>query len=99
MRLAAGFALPGVVERSRCPILVIGAGRDLIVPPHEAVRYCAAAGERGTLLWYPEGSHGLYEVLPDWTDEAGRWLMGVLSPKTSSTRVDTGTTPFTAART
>jgi pimeloyl-ACP methyl ester carboxylesterase len=98
MRLAAGFALPGVVERSRCPILVIGAGRDLVVPPQEAVRYCAAAGDRGTLLWYPEGSHGLYDILPEWTDEAARWLLAVLTPGAPSTRVDTGTTPFATAR-
>jgi dienelactone hydrolase len=98
MHLAAGFALPGVVERSRCPILVMGAGRDLVVPPQEAVRYCAAAGDRGTLLWYPEGSHGLFDVLPDWTDEAARWLLAVLSPKGSSTQVDTGTTPFAVGR-
>ena len=75
MRLAGAFALPGVIERTRCPILVVGAGRDLVVPPEEAVRYCAAAGERGTLLWYPHGSHGLYEVLPAWTTEAARWLV------------------------
>jgi dipeptidyl aminopeptidase/acylaminoacyl peptidase len=98
MRLAADFALPGVIERSRCPLLVIGAGRDLIVPPHEAVRYCAAAGARGTLLWYPEGGHGLYEVLPEWTDEAARWLLAALPAASPSTRVDIGTTPFAAAR-
>lgn len=97
MRLAASFALPGVVERSRCPILVIGAGRDLVVPPQEAVRYCAAAGDRGTLLWYPEGSHGLFDVLPDWTEEAARWLQAVFADKRPSTRVDGGTTPFAAA--
>jgi alpha-beta hydrolase superfamily lysophospholipase len=87
-RLAAGFALPGVVERVRCPILVIGAGRDLIVPPEEAIRYCIAAGANGSLLWYPDGNHGLYESLPDWTNEAARWLVSVLLEITPSTRVD-----------
>ena len=87
-RLAAAFALPAVVERVRCPILVIGAGRDLIVPPEEAIRYCAAAGELGTLLWYPDGSHGVYEELPDWTAEAARWLVSVLLEITPSTQVD-----------
>jgi alpha-beta hydrolase superfamily lysophospholipase len=86
--LAAAFALPGVVERARCPMLVFGAGRDLIVPPEEAVRYCAAAGDRGTLLWYPEGSHGLYEAVSDWTGEAARWLTAVFSGITPSTWVD-----------
>lgn len=97
LRLAAEFALPGVVERSRCPVLVIGAGRDLIVPPGEAMRYCAAAGERGTLLWYPDGSHGLYDELPDWTAEAARWLEAVLSGATPSTWVDALHEPLSAA--
>jgi dienelactone hydrolase len=90
-RLAAEFAVPRVVEQTRCPILVIGAGRDLIVPPEEAVRYCIAAGDRGTLLWYPDGSHGLYEVLPDWTAAAAQWLAAVLYGMTPSTWVDDDT--------
>jgi 2,6-dihydroxypseudooxynicotine hydrolase len=87
-RLTAEFALPGVVARIRCPILVVGAGRDLIVPPEEAIRFCAEAGERGTLLWYPDGAHGLYDMLPDWTTEAASWLTAVLSGITPSTWVD-----------
>ena len=87
-RLTDGFALPGIVERTRCPILVFGAGRDLVVPPEEAIRYCAAAGERGSLLWYPNGSHGLYDLLSDWTDEAACWLAALLPGTTPSTWVD-----------
>jgi len=87
-RLTTEFALPGVVARVRCPILVIGAGRDLIVPPEEAIRFCAEAGDRGTLIWYPDGTHGLYDMLPDWTAEAARWLTAVLSGITPSTWVD-----------
>jgi dienelactone hydrolase len=87
-RLTSGFALPGVMERMRCPVLVFGAGRDLIVPPEEAIRFCIAAGERGTLLWYPDGRHGLYEELVDWTTEAARWLNSVLVGGFASTRVD-----------
>jgi pimeloyl-ACP methyl ester carboxylesterase len=92
-RLADAFALPGVIARTRCPVLVIGAGRDLIVPPVEAARYCAEAGDRGTLLWYPDGSHGLYEVMADWTDAAARWLTTVFAGLTPSTWVDVGITP------
>lgn len=86
--LAGAFALPGVLERTRCPVLVLGAGRDLIVPPEEALRYCAAAGERGTLLWYRDGSHGLYEALPEWTADVARWLVMVLTGTGPSTWVD-----------
>jgi alpha-beta hydrolase superfamily lysophospholipase len=96
-RLAGAFALPGVIERTRCPILVLGGGRDLIVPPQEALRYCAAAGDRGTLLWYPDGSHGLYEMLPEWTAEVASWLTAVLAGITPSTWVDETTRLATAA--
>jgi alpha-beta hydrolase superfamily lysophospholipase len=88
IRLTSAFALPGTIERVRCPVLVFGAGRDLIVPPEEALRFCVAAGERGTLVWYPEGRHGLYEELADWTMEAARWLSSVLAAAPASTRVD-----------
>ena len=87
-RLTTGFALPGIIERVRCPVLVFGAGRDLIVPPEEAIRFCVAAGERGTLLWYPDGRHGLYEELSDWTVEAAHLLNSVLAGDSASTRVD-----------
>jgi alpha-beta hydrolase superfamily lysophospholipase len=87
-RLTSAFALPGIIERVRCPVLVFGAGRDLIVPPEEAIRFCVAAGERGTLLWYPDGRHGLYEELADWTTEAAHWLNAVLPDNSTSTRVD-----------
>jgi alpha-beta hydrolase superfamily lysophospholipase len=93
-QLAEGFALPGVIERARCPMLVVGAGRDLIVPPEEALRYCAAAGERGTLHWYPDGSHGLYESLPEWTAEAASWLATVFAADRLSTQVDENSGPL-----
>jgi alpha-beta hydrolase superfamily lysophospholipase len=87
-RLTSAFALPGIIGRVRCPVLVFGAGRDLIVPPEEAIRYCVAVGEHGTLVWYPDGRHGLYEELSDWTAEAARWLSSVLTGDFASTRVD-----------
>jgi hypothetical protein len=40
------------------------------------------------LLWYPDGRHGLYEELPDWTVEAARWLNSVLARDSASTRVE-----------
>ena len=72
--LARGFALPPVMLRLRCPLLVMGAGRDLVIPPAEAPRLCHAAGDLGTLVWYPHAGHALYDVLPEWTADAARWL-------------------------
>jgi alpha-beta hydrolase superfamily lysophospholipase len=68
------FSLAEVMERLRCPLLVFGAGRDLVVPPEEALHVAAAADDLATLVWYPKGSHGLYEHLLDWTDLAARWV-------------------------
>jgi alpha-beta hydrolase superfamily lysophospholipase len=96
--LASAYAMPGVIERSRCPVLVIGAGRDLVVPPDEAIRYCAAAGERGTLLWYPHGTHGLYEALPEWTAEAASWIDAALAGTAMSTWVDGARATGSASR-
>jgi len=77
--LAAAFALPDLMRRLRCPLLVFGAGRDLVTPPGEALNLAAAAGALGTLVWYPRGRHGLYEALTDWTDDAARWLVALLA--------------------
>ncbi|HKG27199.1 MAG TPA: alpha/beta fold hydrolase [Thermomicrobiales bacterium] len=90
--LAADFALTDVANRIRCPILVFGAGHDLVVPPDESLHLSAAAGDLATLIWYPEGSHGLYEQLDDWTTIAARWLATLFKMPaygtTESTRVD-----------
>lgn len=74
------FALPGLVEALSCPLLVIGAGADLVMPPSESLRLCAAAGENGTLIWFPDEGHGLYDAVEVWMDDAGRWLQGIFSP-------------------
>lgn len=76
--LADAFALRGIGQRLRVPLLVFGGGRDLVVPPPESVRLAAAAGELATLVWFPRGGHALYDELPDWTEDAARWLSIVL---------------------
>lgn len=88
--MAAGFALPDVVARLRCPLLVCGAARDVIVPPSEAPRLAAAVGELATLLWFPDGGHGLFGAIGEWTEDAARWLGAVLdgSAAAPSTPVD-----------
>lgn len=94
MELAEGFELPEMTGWLRCPLLVLGAGRDLIVPPSESQRLAAAAGDLGTLLWYPRAGHGLYEILPTWTADVAAWLGAILdeplapAPERASTRVD-----------
>jgi 2,6-dihydroxypseudooxynicotine hydrolase len=93
--LAADFSLVEIVDRLRCPLLVFGAGRDLVVPPDESLHLSAAAGDLATLVWYPRGSHGLYDLVDDWTAVAADWLAALFrlptTGDTKSTRVDNPT--------
>ena len=84
--LASGFALPNLAARIRAPLLVLGAGRDLLVPPAEAIRLASAVGDRATLFWYADGSHALFNLIPLWTADVARWLGDRL--ESPSTRVD-----------
>jgi 2,6-dihydroxypseudooxynicotine hydrolase len=91
--LAAEFSLKSVVPKLRCPLLVFGAGRDLVVPPEESLQLAAAAGDFATLVWYPDGTHGLYEAVDDWTTVSAEWLSAMFNrldekPEPPSTRVD-----------
>lgn len=87
--LAADFALPQAMRRLRTPLLVIGAGRDLVVPPDEAIRLAAAGGDLATLVWFPQAGHGLYEAIAEWTEDAATWLAAVSDDGTGgSTGVD-----------
>ncbi len=94
LETAAGFALPEPLRRFRTPLLVFGAGRDLVVPPDEAVRLAATAGDVATLVWFPDGGHGLYAQMPRWTEDAAVWLAAVTAPlPLESTGVDAGLPP------
>jgi alpha-beta hydrolase superfamily lysophospholipase len=73
----AEFGLVDLVPRLRTPLLVFGAGRDLVVPAEESVALASAAGDLATLVWYPEGGHGLYGELDDWISLTGEWVNGL----------------------
>ncbi len=72
--LISDFSLPDIVGRVRCPVLVFGAARDVVVPPDESMKLTSAFGELGTLVWYADGEHGLYDRVGDWTSVAADWL-------------------------
>lgn len=71
------FALDGIVDEARQPMLIFGAGRDVIVPPTEPQLLAERVGERATLVWYPRGGHCLYEAVDQWTFEAAVWAEAV----------------------
>jgi alpha-beta hydrolase superfamily lysophospholipase len=70
----AGFGLGGVVSRIRRPVLVYGAGRDLIVPPNDSQLLASHLGRIATLVWFADGGHCLYDRIPQWTAESAEWL-------------------------
>lgn len=90
--LAAAFDLTERAERVRCPVLVLGAGRDVVVPPTEAQHLAARLGERAALVWYERGGHCLYENVASWTAEAAEWIHLIAAGRgetpTWSTQVD-----------
>lgn len=78
---ASQYSLHEVVPSVRVPTLVIGAGRDMIVPPTEAQLLVARLGKLGTLLWYPNGGHCLFESVQSWTADAAQWLGAMTSAR------------------
>lgn len=83
------FSLGDVIGRLRSPLLVFGAGRDLVVPPEESLHLASAAGDLATLVWYKRGSHGLYEFLDDWGVLAANWVASLCPPGERSAQQST----------
>jgi alpha-beta hydrolase superfamily lysophospholipase len=78
-RAVALFSLQDIVPQINRPTLIVGAGRDLVVPPSESTRLVSALGAESTLAWYPGAAHSLYEELPAWTTDVANWFDAVLS--------------------
>lgn len=71
------FSLESAAAAGRQPMLIFGGARDVLVPPNESQLLAERVGERGTLVWYPEGGHCLYEITDRWTAEAAVWIRAV----------------------
>lgn len=78
---ASRYSLHDSVPRLKSPLLVFGAGRDLVVPPSEAQLLAARAGALGSLVWYPASGHCLYDAIPGWTAEAATWISSVAAAR------------------
>jgi len=76
--LCSAVSLAPRAPRLHMPTLVIGAGRDWIVPPDESRRLYAALVPPHTLHWYPRGSHCVFSHLPLMLTHTARWLARVV---------------------
>lgn len=84
--VAARFSLQGVAAHIQRPTLILGAGRDMVVPPSESTLLAAELGHASTLVWYPEASHAMYQEIPAWSTDVAHWFDAV--QQRQSTRVD-----------
>ncbi len=75
------FSLYDTVPLVKAPILVFGSARDVVVPPSESQLLAARAGELGTLVWYPNSGHCLYDEIPSWSNEAATWISSVAAAR------------------
>lgn len=77
--LCTAMGLARVVPHLRMPLLVIGAGRDRVVPPDESRRLYDAATPARTLHWYPRAGHCCFSHLDTMLANTARWLQRVTS--------------------
>jgi dipeptidyl aminopeptidase/acylaminoacyl peptidase len=72
--LAPYISLVDTVRALRVPLMVIGAGADLVIPPAEALRLYRAASAPKQLLYLREANHVAFTHLEQWTAAAADWL-------------------------
>lgn len=77
LEMAAEFDILSTAEQTVQPMLVFGAGRDMVVPPNESQILAERVGERATFVWYPDLGHCLYTAADQWSFEAATWIAAV----------------------
>lgn len=70
------FGVSDLLHRIKCPVLVVGAGRDQLVPSSEAMHVASSLGDLATMVWYEQSGHCAYDQIDDWMDVAAQWLFG-----------------------
>ena len=75
--MAAEFDVLSAAEQSTQPMLLFGAGRDMVVPPNESQNLAERVGERSTFVWYPDLGHCMYTAADQWSFEAATWIAAV----------------------
>mgnify|MGYP000029446735 CR=1 FL=1 len=77
--LVSHITLVEAVRALRVPLMVVGAGADLVVPPAEALRLYRAAASPKYLLFLDDANHVAFTHLEQWTAAAADWLAATLS--------------------
>ncbi len=77
--ICAAMGLARCAPHLHMPLLVVGAGKDRVVPPDESRRLYDAATPSRTLHWYPRASHCCFSHLETMLANTAHWLQRVLS--------------------
>ncbi len=77
------MSLEEIAPRLKTPLLVIGAGNDLVVPPEESQRLYAAAGGPKNLYFIPNANHVAFSHLREWTPVAAKWVRNVMENRST----------------
>ncbi len=72
------MSLVDTAPKLKAPLLVIGAGNDLVVPPEESQRLYDAAGGPKSLHFIPGANHVAFSHLREWTPVAAEWVRNVM---------------------
>lgn len=70
------FGVSDVLHRIKCPVLVVGAGQDQLIPSSESMHVAASLGDLATMIWYEHSGHCAYDQIDDWMEVAAQWLLG-----------------------
>lgn len=76
--LCTAMELGQFSARLFAPLLVVGAGKDRVVPPEEARRLYDAAIPPRALHWYPRAGHCCFSHLDLMLANTARWLARIL---------------------
>ena len=74
---AERFDAIAAAEQTAQPMLIFGAGHDMVVPPNESQRLAQSLGDRATYIWYPDLGHCLYAAGDQWSWEAATWIAAI----------------------
>jgi dienelactone hydrolase len=69
------ITLSEMLPRMRCPLLVVGAGYDLVTPGSEAWRIFEDARCEREMIFYPRGMHDCFNVMADLRPRLVEWLV------------------------
>lgn len=75
------MSLVDTAPHLKSPLLVVGAGNDLVVPPQESQRLYDAAGGPKHLHFIPGANHVGFSHLRQWTPAAAEWVRNVMDNK------------------